>query len=383
MLFFCSGLSAADNRAATEVSFVLHRIGGYRGEACGVGDFNNDGKLDIVAGAYIYFAPSWEAVRIRTIKGEIDESGDGYTWDFMNAPLDVDSDGLLDVVSCSWHGKQLEWYRNIGVEEGEWPCHVIEKNGFYEHGELWDLDGDGLRREILPAVRTTVWYALKKGSGLENRFAKHVVSEKSLEWGVGAGDVNGDGRIDLLRPSAWFEAPADLVHGTWKEHSLAVGNIEEGTVEHTPQIIVYDVNADGLNDIVTSSAHRWGIFWYEQKKTSEGRTWKQHLIDRTWTQAHALTLADVDGDGDRDLVTGKRFRAHNGHDPEGDEPPGLYWYELSRGPEPVWTRHVISFGEGIGAGLNIPVVDIDNDGDLDIVVTGKWGGPVLFENRLR
>ena len=129
---------------------------------------------------------------------------------------------------------------------------------------------------------------------------------------------------------------------------------------------------------MTSSGHKHGIFWYEQ--TADG-DWRQHVIDKTWTQAHSLTLADVDRDGDLDLFTGKRFRAHNGHDPEGDLPPGVYWYELIQKPEVSWKRHVISFDEGIGSGMNIPVVDIDADGDLDVVVTGKWGGPVLFENR--
>jgi len=94
-----------------------------------------------------------------------------------------------------------------------------------------------------------------------------------------------------------------------------------------------------------------------------------------------VTLADLDGDGDRDFVTGKRFYAHNGADPDEEAPLGVYWYELKRGPGVEWARHVISYDGGIGAGLDIPVVDIDADGDLDIVVTGKWGGPVYFENK--
>lgn len=105
------------------------------------------------------------------------------------------------------------------------------------------------------------------------------------------------------------------------------------------------------------------------------------MIDDTWSQAHSLKLADLSGDGTLDLVTGKRFHAHNGKDPGGDEPLGVYWYELKRGAKPEWTKHVISYNEGIGSGLDIPVVDLDNDGDLDIVVTGKWGGPVWFENQ--
>jgi hypothetical protein len=193
------------------------------------------------------------------------------------------------------------------------------------------------------------------------------------------GDINGDGRPDILRPDAWYEGPADPRNGTWKEHPLALGG-RNGKVEHTPQIWVYDVNRDGLNDIVTSSAHGYGIFWYEQVRDGAEIRWKQHLIDDTWTQAHSITLADLDNDGDLDLVTGKRFMAHNGSDPEENAPLGVYWYELKRGPSPTWVKHAITYKEGIGAGMSIAVIDLDGDGDLDIVVTGKWGGPVWFEN---
>jgi len=256
---------------------------------------------------------------------------------------------------------------------------VIEVNGNFEHGDPWDIDGDGRWDEILPGVRHTAWYEVGKRPAGSRGVLIHKVSDKAHIWGVGAGDVNGDGRTDILRPSAWYEAPQDPRQGKWKEHPLSLG-APDGKTDHTPQIWVYDVNADGLNDIITSSAHKYGIFWYEQSRDGEQRTWKQHTIDDTWSQAHALTLADLDEDGDLDLVTGKRYKAHNGRDPGGMDPPGVYWYELDRGPQPKWTRHTISLGEGIGAGMNIPVVDLDADGDLDVVVTGKYGGPVWFEN---
>ncbi len=365
----------------TPVKFVAHRIGNFRTEACGVADFNGDGRLDIVAGPYLYLAPDWKPVKIRTLKGNVDEKGDGYWWDFMNAPLDVDGDGKLDVVSCSWHGKRSEWYRNILPDKGDWPVTVIEENGNFECGDLWDINGDGKKLEILPATKHVVWYELGKDSSGKQTVLMHKVSDGPFIWGGGIGDLNGDGRPDILRPDAWFEAPADPRSGKWTQHPLAVGSAEDGRAEHTPQILVYDVNADGLNDIVTSSAHRHGIFWYEQTKGDSSPAWTQHVIDATWTQAHSLTLADLDGDGDLDLVTGKRFRAHNGSDPEGDAPPGVYWYELERKANPKWTKHVISYDQGIGSGMSIPVVDLDGDGDLDIVVTGKWGGPVWFENK--
>ncbi|HOA53164.1 MAG TPA: VCBS repeat-containing protein, partial [Thermogutta sp.] len=134
---------------------------------------------------------------------------------------------------------------------------------------------------------------------------------------------------------------------------------------------------------IASSAHRYGIYWYEQVREGGTIRFRRHLIDNTWSQAHSLTLADLDGDGDLDLVTGKRFMAHNGSDPGEFDPLGVYWYEFEAKPQPTWIKHAITYDQGIGAGLNIPVVDLDGDGDLDIVVTGKWGGPVWFENKLK
>jgi hypothetical protein len=362
------------------LKFVQHRVGSYRSEACDVGDFNGDGKLDIIAGPHLYLAPDWKAVKIREIQTDVNHEGKGYCRDFMNLAVDVDGDGRLDVASCSWHEKNATWFRNVGTDGKLWPETVIEVNGNFECGDLADVAGRGKHLDIVPHVPRTVWYELVKGPDGKQAYTVHVISEKSMNYGAGTGDLNGDGRPDILRPDAWFEAPADPRKGAWKEHPWALGG-RNGKTEHTPQILVYDVNGDGLADVVTSSAHGYGIFWYEQVRDGDKVTWQQRLIDDTWTQAHSLTLADLDGDGVAELVTGKRFMAHNGGDPDAYGAVCLYWYDLKRGLKPTWTRHAISVGEGIGSGMNIPVVDLDGDGDLDIVVTGKFGGPVWFENK--
>ena len=87
-------------------------------------------------------------------------------------------------------------------------------------------------------------------------------------------------------------------------------------------IYTMDVNGDGLPDLVTTLGHDYGIFWYEQKKDAQGnRTWVKHVIDNAWSQAHALTIADLKGDGKPVLVTGKRYYAHE-HDKGANEPLG-------------------------------------------------------------
>ena len=371
---------AAENPLPPLAGFRTHHIGDYRGEAVGVGDFNNDGKLDIVALPFLYLAPEFKPVKICDVEGEVDGEGKGYRWDFMNAPLDVDGDGLLDVVTASWFGKKAEWLKNPGAVGGDWPRTLVENNGNYECGEMWDVDGDGKANEILPAVMGTCWYEAGTLPDGKRGVVKHVISDKTMAWGVGCGDVNGDGHPDVLRPDAWFEAPADPRKGEWKEHAWAIGGKADGKVDHTAPILVYDVNKDGLPDIVTSIAHDYGIFWYEQGKKDGESTWTRHLIDDSWSQSHSHALADIDGDGVPDLVTGKRFMAHNGGDPGEFEPLGVYWYKLTPGANATWTKHNISYNEGIGSGLNLVATDLDGDGDIDIVVTGKWGGPVWFEN---
>jgi hypothetical protein len=342
-----------------ELLFERRMIDPGASETAAVADINGDGKLDIVSGEYWYEAPGWTRHRFR----EIDYTNN-YVDDFSDLPLDVNGDGRPDIVSCSWFSKRVWWSENPGKAGGIWKDHPIETRFNVEFAFLVDLDNDGKARELLPEFGNKeaplTWYELRGGE-----FVPHVVADHSFGHGIGAGDINRDGRTDIITPSGWFEAPPDPRSGKWTFH-------EDFQLGETGFIHVLDVNGDGRPDIVTSLAHNYGIFWMEQ--TAQG-TWTKHMIDDSWSQPHALTVADLNGDGKPDLVTGKRFMAHNGRDPGEREPLGVYWYESLKTPSGSieWVKHLIDYGSRAGGGMQVVVARLDGQQYPDVVVGGKSG----------
>lgn len=359
------------------IAFRKHTLDLGISETVAVADMNGDGKLDIISGESWYEqrtakdGPRFVKHKFRDLPYTFD-----YLEDLSDLAIDVNGDGYPDVVTCSYWSKPLTWWENPGRSGGAWREHLIESGSPVEFVFLVDLLNTGRPLQLLPQFGRRdfplAWYELAK-PGAAEPWIRHEISPHSHGHGIGAGDVNGDGRTDIITPLGWFEAPPDPRNGQWIFH-------QEFELGATGFIYVEDVNEDGVPDLVTSLGHDYGIFWYEQKKNARGeRVWVKHTIDNSWSQAHALTLADLNGDGRLELVTGKRYYAHD-HDPGANEPLGVYWYERSVVNGVVkWKRHILDYGTRTGGGMQIAVVDIDGDGNLDVVVGGK-SGLFLFEN---
>jgi len=334
-------------------------------ETCSIADINGDGQLDIVSGESWYEAPKWSPHKFRELPFT-----NSYVDNFSDHTIDVNGDGNVDVVSNSWFSRRLAWWKNPGRGEGNWTEQEIDNVAQSEFSFMVDLDNDGKARELLPqfgnAKVPLAWYELVNGA-----WVKHVVSPTGYGHGIGAGDVNGDARCDILTPKGWFLAPADPRQGRWEWHP-------DFKFDRTGFMHVLDVNGDGRNDIVASLAHDYGVFWLER---GSGGEWTKHVIDDSWSQAHATVLVDLNGDGQKDLLTGKRYHAHNGKDPGGREPLGIYWYEYRKEEDGkiVWIRHVVDYSTSAGGGMQIAPADLDGDGDVDFVAGGK-GGLYLFRN---
>ena len=352
--------------------FQKIHISDERYESAGVFDVDNDGVLDIVCGAYWYQGPTFEKkFKVNDVKAHGE-----YFDDFSTIPMDVNGDGYMDFITGGWWGNTVRWVENPkGDPTKKWAEHVIADVGNVETTRAWDIDGDG-ELEILPNTPGNPQRVLKlitdngRGTG---KFKTYTIYDKPTGHGFGFGDVNGDGRGDLILHDGWLEAPADPLNGKWIHHP------EFNLGSASCPVIVADVNKDGLNDLIVGQAHGYGLDWYEQKLENGKRSWIKHAIDPFNSQYHDLIWVDIDGDGENELVTGKRYRAHCGGDPGEYDPTGIYYFKWTGSG---FAKQVIDYGplgKGKGCGIFFQVIDIDKDGRLDIVVPGK-DGLYLYKN---
>ena len=343
----------------------------FRSEGVAVADFNNDGKLDVATGTMLYLGPDWKPQPMLGAPKEY--KPESYSQEFYCFPEDIDRDGWLDLIVVGFPGAKTRWLKNPGPAGGAWKEYLaIEKTG-NESPDWLDVDKDGKKELVFISDRGMAF--AQPGADPTEPWPIHVIAspkDPRPPHGLGVGDLNSDGRNDVLCPVGWWEAPADPTTVPWTFHKAKLG------FEAAAQMCVCDVNGDGRADVISSAAHRYGLWWYEQ--TTEG--WTPHEIDGSISQVHALHLADINGDGLLDIVTGKRFWAHMHNDEGIDDPAILTWFELKRIDGKVsYVRHDIDNNSGVG--LHFRIVDINGDGLLDIVTSHKKGVYVFTQERAK
>ena len=353
-------------------------------EGASIGDVNGDGKNDLVAGPFWFAGPEFKK-KHRYYKGDaVNPKGYAHS-SFLSWVLDVDEDGKNDILQIA-HGPafHLDIYvqPKEGPEKEDWAKHRVVTSFGGESPEMIDITGDG--KPELVGLQKDVWgFFFADWKNPTKPWTFHPVSEGTkaghYTHGLGVGDLNGDKRIDIIWKEGWYEAPENPTGGLWKFHKF------QFSPQGGAQMLVYDVDGDGDNDIVTSLwAHGWGMAWFENHLKASGEvSLEKHIImpgdakpgagGVAFSQHHSLATGDFNGDGLTDFVTGKRWWAHGGRDPGADQPAVLYWFELKRNKDGAveFVPHLVDTDSGVGT--QVSVGDLDGDDRPDIGVGSKKG----------
>jgi hypothetical protein len=353
------GKAAGKNQPAG-LKFRVQQLHVDNNEGCAVADFNKDGHLDISAGDFWYPGPRFtEKIPLR----KLEPFGKDYLTNCGEHAYDVNGDGWIDVVSGAFMDTKISWYQNPGAAglkgPGLWQQHVLvdTKLGQNEWSEMRDFDGDGIPEYVVNSYgenNPMMVYKFARGEKNEPICKPWTIHEGGPAMnghGIGFGDLNGDGHEDILYGNGWYERPKQgAASKSWIQHP-------DWRLPHasTPMI------------------------WWEERRddNKDGSTnWRHHLIDDRFSQAHALVWEDIDQDGQPELITGRRVKAHSGNDP-GDSDPGCLYYFKWNAETKKFTKFTI-VNDGPGIGLQIRLADLDGNGWKDIVVAGKSGTHVLW-----
>ena len=358
-------------------------------EGATFGDISGDGFLDLISGPFWFEAPGFE--KKHTYYEPAPYSIEAYSDCFFHFVEDFNQDGKLDIFRIGFPGKEASWYENPGSsEEGHWTQHIVFNGVDNESPTFVDITGDG-KREMLFIFQGKYGYAEPNWDAPEEPWAFTAISEdrglQRYTHGLGYGDVDGDGRIDLLEAKGWYKQPESLEDNPVWAHNpfdFAVGGA---------QMYTYDFDGDGDNDVVTADqAHAWGLVWHEnlleegevafKTRTIMGEKPEDNDYGVAFSQLHAMDLVDMDGDGVKDIITGKRYWAHMGKDPGGLMDPVMYWFKTVRLENGGVIFKPYYIGSQTGVGTQLVVKDYNMDQFPDIAI-GNKKGIALYTHKTR
>lgn len=374
-------LHTFDSRQLTDV---------YYSEGAGAGDINGDGHADVVCGPFWFAGPAFSEKH--EIYTAVPQPMERYADNFFSWVYDFNGDGWNDVFVVGFPGTPAYVYENpqgVGLDE-LWTKHEVFDWVSNESPWFTDIVGDE-RPELVCTRDGHFGYVSIDWERPFDAWIFHPISEQitatRFGHGLGVGDLSGDGRMDVIHSGGWFEQPADEPgEQMWAHHQTQFTNSYGGAEMHA-----YDVDGDGDNDVITSlAAHDFGLAWYEQYEESGERAFRMHQImgaipeqnryGLVFSELHSVTLADIDGDGLNDIVTGKTYYSHHQQSPLWDAGAVVYWFRLVRGDDGVdWVPH--RAGNDSGIGRQVGVFDVNNDDLPDIVVGGMKGAHVLLHRQ--
>jgi len=353
------------------------------------GDFNRDGRMDVVSGPYWYEGPDFQ--KKHEIYPPKPFKPEGYSDNFLTYTADFNGDGWTDVFYVPFPGQKGYWAENPAGKEGHWKKHLaLESVG--NESPMWaDINGDG-RPELLFNINGYFGFATWNPAEPDKPWTFHAITPKGgygqFTHGMGMGDINGDGRNDMIESGCWWEQPANWNgKDPWIRHPFKFADA-------AAQMYIYDVDGDGLNDVITTlHCHQYGLVWWKQVRDEKGQITfqknvimgskpEEHPLGWKHSQLHAIELVDINGDGLKDILTGKRFWAHG---PKGDADPNapavVIWFELRRDKEKgvQWISHEIDNDSGVGT--QVAACDLNGDGIPDVIVGNKKGTFIFLSEK--
>jgi len=401
--------TSADGKTITWKKIVLDTK--FRSEGVAIADVNKDGKIDVLNGEYWYEAPDWKPHEMQPYMDHKDGLGN-YSRSFACWCDDFNGDGWPDLIVIDFPGAPCYWMENPQGKDTHWKKHTIWHSACNETPIYADLFGNGKRVLVMawqpkgkqtegqmayftpnPKDPTGLWEVhpisemstppeMKDGKPVPGT-GKEMPGTQRFSHGLGVGDVNSDGKLDVITSGAttggvgaWWEQPANPDGKTpWKMHPLQAPDA-------CADMFAYDMDGDGKNDILTTSAHRFGIWWHKQRASDKEPSFqKMDLFPKLVSETHAVHFKDLDGDGRPDLITGKRWWSHGRAEPGSDGPAIIYWLKNTKGPDGMaqFTPQVIDSDSGIGT--QFEVADINGDGLLDVITSNKKGVRVILQER--